>query len=498
MAQEKTKALEKNVKSKNDHTKIGAVIILIISAIVFIPFGGYEVFNAIFRNNKGLLFGKYDGKKITYEPGTLFYNITTNSANRMKAMGYDVNDYYIFMQAFEETVKDMAYLEKVEKSGYSVPEEAVNRQLINYYLDENGNYSARIYNQTDKATRDSYHDGVQKSLAYSRYEDDVLGGSSGLYGLTVSSKEIPFINNMSRDQHAFSLVTFNTENFPKEEAADWATDNMDKFTKYDLSAISVDSADDANAILKQLTANEITFEDAVSEKSQNYYTDNEGKLSRPYRYQLEIAINNKDDVAEVTSLAQGAYSKVIDTARGYTIYRCNAAPTPANLQDDETLDVILTYIKTNEHGYIEDYYINIANDFISQATKSDFASAGAAFGVTPVETMAFPINYGNSSLYSTIPASVTELNTLATNADILQKIFSLKKGEIAAPVVLGTNVAVFKCTSIITDDTAADESTMTSRLASLNRATLTQTLMTSNKVENDVWTAYFKSMNLGN
>ncbi len=487
-----------NGKTKKDHTKIGAVIILIISAIVFIPFGGYEVFNAIFRSNKGLVFGKYDGKKIAYEPGSLFYNITTNSANRMKAMGYEVNDYYIFMQAFEETVKDMAYLEKVEKSGYSVPEEAVNRRLINYYLDTDGNYSARLYNQTDKATRDSYHDGVEKSLAYSRYEEDILGDGAGLYGLTVSSKEIPFINSMSRDQHAFSLVTFNTENFPKEEAADWASDNMDKFVKYQLSAISVESEDEANTLLKQLTANEITFEDAVSEKSQNYYTDNEGKLSRPYRYQLEIAISNKDDLAEVIALDSGAYSKVINTARGYTIYRGDGAPIPTNLKDDETLDVILTYIKTNEHGYIEDYYINIANDFISQAARSDFATAGEAFGVTPIETTAFPINYGSSSLYSTVPAAITELNTLATNADVLQKIFSLKKGEIAAPLVLGTNIAVFKCTSIITDDATTDDDTMRSRLASLNSSTLTQTLMTSDKVENNVWTAYFQSLNLGN
>lgn len=494
MAQEKT-------KTKKDNTKIGAVIILVISAIVFIPFGGYEVMNAFFGKNKAPVFGKYDGKEIKYEPGTTFTRATQNLADRYKSMGYEVSSeayYYIFTQAFEETVKDMAYLKAVEKSSYSVPAEAVNRRLITYYTDETGKYSQRLYNQTDKATRDAVTQGVELTLAYTRYTDDLLGSSlsvkgEDLYGAKTSSKELNFISDMGRKSHSFRIVSFDTEKFPAEEAAKWASSNMEKFVKYNLSAITVDTQSEADSILKQLNASEITFEDAVSEKSQQYYTDADGKLSRPYHYQLEIAIENKDDVSKVTSLAKDQLSPVVKTVRGFSIYRSNGASTPADFKDEETLNVAMTYIKANEHGYIEEYYTNIANNFIAQAAKTSFDEACEKFDVSYSDTTPFPINYGSSSMYSAAPSNINILNNLSTNEDVLKKVFSLKENETSAPVLLGSTISVFKCIGIMNDDTDTDKDILKRRVASANDSAVTNALMTSDKVENNVWSAYFEN-----
>ena len=497
MAQEKT---------KKDNTKIGAVIILIISAIVFIPFGGYEVMNAFFGKNKAPVFGKYDGKEIRYEAGTTFTRATQNLADRYKSMGYEVSSeayYYIFNQAFEETVKDMAYLNAVKKSGYTVPEEAVNRRLITYYTDETGKYSKRIYNQTDKATRDSVAEGVELTLAYTRYTDDLLGSSlsvngENLYGVKTSSKEIDFIADMGRKNHSFRVVTFDTEKFPAEEAAKWASSNMEKFVKYNLSVITVDTQSEAESLLKQLNANEITFDDAVTEKSQQYYSDAQGKISRPYHYQLEIAIEDKNEVSKVTSLAKDELSPVVKTVRGFSIYRADGSATPADFTDEETLNVVLTYIKTNEHGYIEDYYTNIANNFIAQTAKTSFDEACEKFDVTYSDTTPFPVNYGSSSMYSAAPSNMNVLNNLSTNAEVLQKIFALKENETSAPVLLGTNITVFKCIGIMDDSTEVDKEQLKNRIASANNSTVTNALMTSDKVENNVWQAYFDHFaNLG-
>ena len=57
-------------KTKKDSSKIGAVIILVISALVFLPFGASAVFQSIFNKQKASTFGSYNGKNITYEPGT--------------------------------------------------------------------------------------------------------------------------------------------------------------------------------------------------------------------------------------------------------------------------------------------------------------------------------------------------------------------------------------------------------------------------------------------
>ena len=140
-------AQETKVKTAKDHTKIGAVIILVISAIVFIPFGGYEVINALFSSKNAPVFGSYNGKKITYEMGSTFKNVTENLAETYKSYGINIDSassYYLFTEAFSETVKDLAYLDKVAKTGYTVPDEAVNRRMINYFTDESGNYSPKL------------------------------------------------------------------------------------------------------------------------------------------------------------------------------------------------------------------------------------------------------------------------------------------------------------------------------------------------------------------
>ncbi len=495
-------AQETKVKTAKDHTKIGAVIILVISAIVFIPFGGYEVINALFSSKDVPVFGSYNGKKITYEKGSTFTNVTENLAEQYKSYGIQIDSnsyYYLFTEAFSETVKDMAYIDKVSKTGYSAPEEAVNRRLINYFTDETGNYSPKLYNQTDKTTRKSLREGVVKTLAYNRFRDDLLGSStlsvkgSPLYGIKRSAQEERFFTEMGKEKHSFKYVAFNTDDFPAEEAVKWAKldNNKDKFTKYDLSAISMENESDAKALLKQLNANEITFEDALTEKSSNYFTNDDGKLARPYRYQIEISIPEASDVEKVAGLTTGSMSDVIATSRGYTIFRKDGMETAANFSDEETVSVITTYIKTNEHGYIEDYFSSIAKDFTAQASLSSFEEAAENFNVTVSETEAFPLNYGSSSLFGTVPSANTELANLNTNDDVLQKIFSLKKGESSVPVVLSSNVFVFNCTGI-TEETAANADDLEDKLMNINYSCAEQTLMTSSKVDNNVWNAYFE------
>lgn len=494
----------KTEKTAKDHTKIGAVIILVISAIVFIPFGGYEVISALFGKRDVPVFGSYKGKKITYEKGAVFTNVTENLAERYKAYGMNVDatsSYYLFTEAFAETVKNMAYVDEVTRSGYSVPDEAVNRMLVNYFTDESGNYSPKLYNMTDKATRKSLREGVVKSLEYNRFRDDLLGSSSlsmkdsPLYGIKASSKEEAFLTDMGKEKHSFEYVAFNTEDFPGEEAVKWAKldNNKDKFVKYDMSAVTMESESDAKALLKQLNSNEITFEDAVSEKSEKYYTDDDGKLSRSYRYLLEISIPDSENLEKVTSLQTGALSDVIPTSRGYSIFRKDGADKAADLSDSETVSVIIGYIKTNEHGYIEDYYTNIAKDFTAQASMSSFEEAAGNFSVEVKEAEAFPLNYGSSSLYDSVPASSTDLANLKTNEDALQKAFALKNGESSVPVVLGSNVIVFRCTGITRDSSGSDSESLASKLENVNYYCAEETLMKSPNVDNKVWDAYFKN-----
>ncbi len=55
---------------KKESSKIGAVIILVISALVFLPFGASAIFESIFNKRQVNTFGSYAGQKISYEPGS--------------------------------------------------------------------------------------------------------------------------------------------------------------------------------------------------------------------------------------------------------------------------------------------------------------------------------------------------------------------------------------------------------------------------------------------
>ncbi|MEE0893162.1 MAG: hypothetical protein UIT85_03945 [Treponema sp.] len=97
-------------KGKKGDTKIGAVIILIISAAVFLPTGGAAVYQALLNNQKAESFGSYDGKQILYEPGSKFHTTVSSIAQNYRNSGLEVNEqshYYIMNQAFKQTINSI-------------------------------------------------------------------------------------------------------------------------------------------------------------------------------------------------------------------------------------------------------------------------------------------------------------------------------------------------------------------------------------------------------
>ncbi len=400
-------------KTKKDSSKIGAVIILVISALVFLPFGASAVFQSIFNKQKVNSYGSYNGKNITYEPGSDFYIAVSNLAQSYQASGYkvDENSYYrIMREAFYQTVINMAFTDSVKKSGYIVPKEAVNRFVIERFTDPStGKFSQKAYNQTSAVELEKLRKDIEGSLVYRRYFYDLFGTDNSdsfngapLYGLKRSGAEKKFLASMGAEKHSFDAVAFSTSNFPKEEAVKFGKENAEKFIKYDLSVITVDDEQEAKALLKQINGNEITFADAASEKSQKYYSDTEGKNAGAYRYQIENMLDNVDSLAELEKLQKDEISAVIKTKRGYSIFKCDGSVAAADFEDSAVQDAVLGYINSNEKSYIENYFLEIAENFVSEAAISSFDSACKKFNVEKLEVQPFPVNYGSSSIYSSV------------------------------------------------------------------------------------------------
>ncbi len=490
--------MEKEHKSgKKDSTKIGAVIILIISAIVFIPVGGSAVLDSIASKKNTPVFGSYKGKNIEYSAGSDFYNNLTNLVRQYEYMGRNnvSKNWYIYQQAFNNTVSQMFYEDQLKASGYTVPESAINRRMLPYFYDENGVYSERKYNQTDAATKKNIRTEAKEYLTASRYLIDFLGTQgivegSQMYGLKTSSKEAAAIAKMGDEKHSFVITSFDTADFPAAEAVKYALDNKAKFTKYNLSAVTLATKDDAEAVLKQIQNNEITFEDAVSEKSGRNFTDSTGKLSNMFQYQLLRTVSNDAEaMAALSSLKKDELSAVIPTSQGFTIFRCDGATEEPDFTLEDNINVALNYVKTNEQGYVENYYTETAKGFVAESALTTFEDACEKFGIESVEVPAFPINYSNEDFYAANPADVEALSSLSTSYASLKAMFNLKAGETSSPFVLGTKILVAKCTGIQSDATEIED--FASKVTDKEERTLNNYIL-ANDVENNVLTTCYK------
>ncbi len=499
MAQEIENNEIKFKKEKKGQAKIGAVIILIISAIVFLPAGGAAVYQSFFNGQKKNSFGSYDGKQIIYEPGTKFYKAAANIAQTRKNMGEEIdnnNFYYVLNQAFKQTILDMAFSSAVKKTGYQVPKEAINRAILPAFTDENGNFSQRMYNQVDDATLASMKSNAEGTLIFSRFVDDYFGtpetnrfNGQSLYGLKQSSEEAKFCAEMGAEKHSFDMVAFNTEDFPEEEAVSYGKNDAEKFIKYNLSIITIEDESSAKTVLKQISGNEITFEDAVSEKSKKYYSKSEGDLLSPLRYQILDILDSEDSMNEIVALKKDELSSVIKTKKGFSIFKCTGDSEAPDFENKDTVNAVLTYMKANEKSYIEKYYIDLANSFISQNTMMSFEEVAAKMNLERVEVPAFPINFKNVQLYD-VPADNSIIESLASKFDSYGKIFNLKMEELSEPIVIDSKVVVFKCTGIQKDDVAEKVDDTSKGIVNLDSYNIQTRVFESDKVVDNFFPTY--------
>lgn len=441
----------------------GASIILIICFIAFVlP----SSLSRAAQQQEGLVFGKYNGKKISYEYGSDFTNFLSQYANMIRNSGQEItqnNQFQIYQYAFNSTVIKYAQDEMLKQAGYSVPQDTINLQLKNYFTDSSGKFSRKAYKQADPSYIESLTKSISDSLYSSRYYDDFYGstdkfGTKSLFGLKVSKNELDFLNHYGKEKRAFNMVTFDTGNYPKTEQEKFGRANPGKFTKYDMSIITVDEKSIADKIISRISKGQITFEDAITEYSDKNYSDSEGKLSNNSFYQIENILENKDEVSKVTDIAIGEISPVVQTLMGYSIFKKNGNDTTPDFSNEDTISDVGNYISIYETSVIEDYFIDIAKNFVKDARAQGLEEAILQYSNASVEKLAaFPLNYGSSSLYDAMDtSSIRALANADKTEDFLTQAFSLKLNEFSEPVVMSGNIVVVQYIENEADK-AADE-----------------------------------------
>ena len=499
----------KDKKMQKKSYTIGSLIILLICAFVFVIVPVMTGRSS--KQEEAPLIGKYAGKEIRYTSDSDFANAVSNYASLFQSNGSTVDantNFYIYTYAFNATVAQMAYSKAIEDSGYVVSEKTINRQLANNFVDENGNYSDVIYRRYMSENPSGINEmraSTKKSLTSSRFLNDHFGeddffGDKRVFGAKSSDAELAFLSKLNSEKRGFEVTTLDMTQYPNEEKAAFGKANSSKFLKYDMSVITVADEATAKKVADRIAKNEITFEDAVAEYSTKDFSGSSGSLYYTYSYQLQGLIEDADAFAAVTKLSEGEVSNVIPTVADngsdkkacYSIFRSNAAAVNPDFENEETLGVVYNYLYSKEKTILEDYYNKKANELLARASETDYETACAEFGATFSVMDPIPLNYGNSSIASTVDASVTGLEAAAENENFWKTAFSLKKGEWSSPIVLNDYVVLLHYTN---DGEAESASVTESSVRDIDQQVANTELMSSSKVENNVLDFVFSNLN---
>lgn len=430
----------------------GAIIVLVLAVIafVFIPaLGGSSA-------GKTISFGKWNGTPIEYVQDSYLIRQMQALTEQVQEQGQEVSQftYYQIMQsAFRSAVVRLAILDSLKTAGYAVPESVVNKNLLQYYMDETGRFSQKRFNETPETTRTKYRNQLTEDLNAQRYAEDMLGSQSGLFGLKTSSNEIDLIKSMASPERSFEYVSFSVAEYPEAELAVWGKKNSSLFVKHNLSLISVDTEAVAKKAAGAVKNGEVTFEDAVTTWSNRTGTDAAGKLQNSYRNDLNYLFTDAKDLETVLALTVGEISPIVKTGNTFAIVRCDADTVEPDFSDPTILSAVSSYMKTNEKGTIEDYFMSEAAAFAASAREDGFDTAITVAGLSKNSTPSFSINYGNTDIMAPVPGdSNAELAGAEKNEKFFKTAFGLASGAISEPVLVGSNFLILK----LLEEKAAD------------------------------------------
>ncbi len=438
--EQETKTGHKQIGSKRA-IYIGTFIVLIIIVVTFV---GGPLIELTGNNQRGrIVFGTYARKDIDYRSGNYFANVYEFLADRMN----NITDNNMFQfqfrslwrDAFDRTTEHVATLVQGEKSRAVISEEAIEKSIIQSpRFQENGRFSAELYRNAGSQELFSLRNLTEEIMIASQVRSDLLED------LRISDDEKQFTTELQKTERSFNIVTFAFDEYSDEGLREYAQEHEDIFHSIELSRITVQSMEDAEEVLAQITSEENTFEDAARLYSTDSFAEQGGNAGRMYVYEFESLLDTEDKDA-LLALNSGDYSNIFSTKNDeFVFFRLNSSLSPF---DDANFDIIQEYIESKDPGEIERHMTERAEQFRLRVKELDSLSAAASeYDKEVFSTELIRMDYGNAMAINSglVSEDVPSLSSAAYNAKVLESMFSLKSGDISEALTLQRTLLVME------------------------------------------------------
>ena len=432
---------------QNPGIYIGSVVILILVTVTFIG-GDFISGGGLSGGGADFVFGYYEKTPINLVSGNFFANNYNYLAELYRQSGIDVNNFYyapmIWRQAYNGAVMHTAVLQIMKRSNYTVSDNIVDREVARLpRFQENGRFSRDLYRQMPESTRLSIWRELQEDLIKRMYASDYSS-------ILMSSGEAGFIAGLSSPLRNFEIISFNIMEYPEEEYKSYAQANANQFRSIHLSIITVSSSENEVKKVYESVKNGIsTFEDAARNFSQDQFSHLGGDMSGKFFIELSSEIPNISDRDGIFSLRRGELSGIIRTDFGWSFFRAENDAVQADLEDEAIMERVRSYVRSFQRGRMEDWTIEKANNFITDARESGFEAAGEAWNLERGSFGPLPLNFGSIELFPSLESysisglSAQSTGSLARNENFWRLAFTTPIGSPSSPLVQGDNVFVF-------------------------------------------------------
>ncbi|MDC7236173.1 MAG: SurA N-terminal domain-containing protein [Sphaerochaetaceae bacterium] len=491
------KSSKKNVNI-NSHKKkkvsVGWIFGMTVLILIAVSFVAAPAISAIVGQSvtTSLTFGSYDGEEIAYTQDSYFYDQyqAYGSQYEGSTSNSDLALYNIWKSAFDSTVYYVAINQMADDIGILTTENTINDAIINSgYYNVDGKFSKQAYEETSIEQKESIRKSITRTLPYNTVLSDV---STAL----TSDAETQYVVSMADNTRSFDYVVFDSSSYPKELAAQYGLTNPQLFYSIDLSIISVETEEDANNLISQINSGS-SFSDVATESSLDSYAANGGEIGVVPFYAVQNNFKDPQEAIEILSGTEGSVFGPLESASGWAIYKLNATPVAADYTDEDTINMIRTYIASNDESIMDSYLLEKANEFVA-SIDDDFEAAAEAAQLEVNAVSSTAKNISDSQYMSSFSYSDTNgtLASAATDETVLKQLFDAEVGSTLDPLKVSTSYVVVNVASESTD------SGMGEYLASVypyyasqhNTTDLQYAIMASDKLEDNFMTVFIEKI----